>query len=128
MQRVGTDRGIGQSEPLKLILITMKILLEDVTGMKVLEYGFVLQDEPHISFATGKEKACTPLSWCTGCVHLSLTLCQLCSTQGQPRSLVNSIHQNYTNIQWKQKPGVVGLGFSSPNDRVTLKTKGRKET
>lgn len=42
MQRVGTERGIEKSETLKLII--EKILLENVTGMKVLEYGFVLQD------------------------------------------------------------------------------------
>lgn len=112
MRRVGTDRGTGKSEPLKLVLIIGKILLEHVTGIKFLEYDFVLQDEPNICFTTGKGKAYTPLSWCTGHVCLSLTLCQLCwlsgSTEGQPRSLVNSIHQNDTNIQWKQKCGVWG--------------------
>lgn len=62
MQRVGTGRGIRKSQRLKLILIVGKILLEHVTGMKVLEHGFVLQDEPNIFFATGKEEAYTPLS------------------------------------------------------------------
>lgn len=123
MQRVGTDRGIGKSETLKLII--EKKLLENVTGMKFCEYGFVPQD----LFCYRKRE--NPHTFVM--VHwtpMSVTLCQLCwlsdSTEGQPRSLVNSIHQNFINAQWKQKCGVVGLGFSSPNSGVSLKRKGRE--
>lgn len=52
---VETDRGIGKSKPLKLVLMIGKILLENVTGMRLLEYGFAQQDEPNNFFATGKE-------------------------------------------------------------------------
>lgn len=57
MQRVGTDRGIGKSEPLKPVLIIVKILLESVTEMKFLEYGFVLQDEPNICLCYRKRES-----------------------------------------------------------------------